>query len=31
VPLLDPGGERHAVIEFDDEDVGDEASELDER
>jgi hypothetical protein len=30
-PLPDPGGERHAVIEFDDEDVGDEASEIDER
>ncbi|MCX5481339.1 hypothetical protein OSH08_20225 [Kaistia geumhonensis] len=30
-PLPDPGGERHAVIEFDDEDVGDESREIDER
>lgn len=26
--LPDPGGERHAQIEFDDEDIGDEADEI---
>jgi len=27
-PLPDPGGERHAAIAFDDEDVGDEGAEI---
>lgn len=27
-PLPDPGGERHAAIDFDDEDVGNERDEI---